>query len=185
MNTKFGTPDQDDLDLINKQSRRPLTADEVYTFELYLCDDKVDRDYERFSDSTLEELSKAVVGLVGVIDHKINSIARIYKSELVQETEKTYVKAWAYMMRIPKNEDFIAEIDGGIRKEVSISCAVRSVKCNICGQEMNLCTHHKGDLYYDRQCHGILVGLLDVYDWAFVSVPAQRNAQILKTTRSQ
>ena len=42
-----------ELDLINKYARRPLKEEEVYAFSLVLCDNEIDRDYERFSDSSL------------------------------------------------------------------------------------------------------------------------------------
>ena len=33
---------------INRFSRRELSVEEVYVFSLLLCDNEVDRDYERF-----------------------------------------------------------------------------------------------------------------------------------------
>ena len=35
-----------DLELINKLTRRKLSEDEVYVFSLVLCDNDIDRDYE-------------------------------------------------------------------------------------------------------------------------------------------
>lgn len=46
-----------ELALINIQSLRPLTAEEVFTFRLAACDNKVDRDYERFTEQALEGLA--------------------------------------------------------------------------------------------------------------------------------
>ena len=43
-----------DLELINRQTLRPLAAEEVFLFRLAACDDQVDRDYERFTDAALE-----------------------------------------------------------------------------------------------------------------------------------
>ena len=39
----------DELAKINTYTRREFTADEVYTFSLVLCDNDVDRDFERFT----------------------------------------------------------------------------------------------------------------------------------------
>ena len=47
----------EDLALINQLARKELKAEEVYTFSVRLCDDQVDRDFERFSPQTLEELA--------------------------------------------------------------------------------------------------------------------------------
>ena len=40
---------QSDLDLINTYSRRSLSKDEVYIFSVVLCDNEVDREFEKFS----------------------------------------------------------------------------------------------------------------------------------------
>ena len=48
-------PDGQAMEAINRLSRSTLTADEVYTFSVRLCDNEVDRDWERFAPQTLEE----------------------------------------------------------------------------------------------------------------------------------
>ena len=48
---------ENELRLINKQTLRELTAEEVFTFRLAACDNQVDRDYERFTDKALEGLA--------------------------------------------------------------------------------------------------------------------------------
>ena len=50
----IGRAEADDLALINQLARRELTADEVYTFAVRLCDNDIDRDFERFDDEALE-----------------------------------------------------------------------------------------------------------------------------------
>lgn len=42
--------EQRDLDLINNYTRRKLSKDEVYIFSVVLCDNEVDREFEKFSD---------------------------------------------------------------------------------------------------------------------------------------
>ena len=59
----IGAPDESELALINALARRELEADEVYTFALRLCDNDIDRDFERFDDGTLDELATMFVGL--------------------------------------------------------------------------------------------------------------------------
>ena len=49
-----GEPGEDELERINALTRRALGADEVYTFALRLCDNDIDRDFERFDDGTLD-----------------------------------------------------------------------------------------------------------------------------------
>lgn len=41
--------DQRELEQIHQFSRKELTAEEVYTFSVRLCDNEIDRDGERFS----------------------------------------------------------------------------------------------------------------------------------------
>ena len=56
----------EDMVLINQYTRRQLSKDEVYIFSLVLCDNDVDRDYERFSVKALEGLSKLFMGKTGI-----------------------------------------------------------------------------------------------------------------------
>ena len=186
----IGTPDREELELINTLSRRELGADEVYTFALRLCDNDVDRDFERFDDTALDQLAPMFVGASGVFDHQWSArgqTARIYRAQVVggdgtltsDGRPCRYVKGWAYMMRTAENAALIAEIDGGIKREVSVGCAVDKVVCSICGQELDACPHEKGEESEGQVCHGVLTGALDVYEWSFVAVPAQRRAGVI------
>lgn len=187
----IGTPDQEELGLINALARRELGADEVYTFALRLCDNDIDRDLERFDDATLDQLAPMFVGASGVFDHQWSArgqTARIYRAEVVggeglltsDGRPYRFLKGWAYLMRTAENAALIAEIDGGIKREVSVGCAVERVVCSVCGQELDGCPHEKGEEYDGQVCHGVLTGARDVYEWSFVAVPAQRAAGVLK-----
>lgn len=191
---KSAVPGAEDMALINAMSRRELEADEVYTFALRLCDNEIDRDLERFDDQTLEELAGLFLGAPGIFDHCWSAkgqTARLYRTEVTAEPDAftvdgrpyRYLKGWAYMMRTEDNADLIAEIDGGIKREVSVGCAVKRVTCSICGQELSFCSHERGRQYDGRTCHGILTGATDAYEWSFVAVPAQRQAGVVKSKR--
>ena len=188
----IGTPESDELALINSLARRELGADEVYTFALRLCDNDIDRDFERFDDGTLDELAPMFVGVSGVFDHQWSAkeqTARIYRTEVVGGdgtlTEDgrpcRFLKGWAYMMRTDENAALIAEIDGGIKREVSVGCAVEKVICSVCGGELEDCPHEKGEKYDGQVCCGVLTGAIDAYEWSFVAVPAQRKAGVIKS----
>ncbi|MCI8840579.1 MAG: hypothetical protein HFF25_08160 [Oscillospiraceae bacterium] len=188
----IGTPGGEELALINALARRELGADEVYTFALRLCDNDVDRDFERFGDGTLDQLVPLFVGVSGVFDHQWSAkgqTARIYRTQVVEDGGALtadgrpcrYLKGWAYMMRTQENAALIAEIDGGIKREVSVGCAVDKVLCSICGRELDQCPHEKGEEYGGQVCHGVLTGAADVYEWSFVAVPAQRRAGVIKS----
>lgn len=50
-----GAPTPQELELINNYTVKPLSADEVYTFGIVLCDNEIDRDFERFDILALEK----------------------------------------------------------------------------------------------------------------------------------
>lgn len=66
----------EELALINTWSKKPLTAQEVYVFSVRLCDNEVDRDYERFPAQTLEALAPLFLGKSGIFDHNCRPAAR-------------------------------------------------------------------------------------------------------------
>lgn len=183
---------EEQLTAINRLSRRPLTADEVFVFSVNLCDNEIDRDCERFPLASLEKLGELFLGMTGVFDHSPkaeNQSARIFETRLetadsVNSVGEAYavLKAWAYMVRCDKNADLILEIDAGIKKEVSVGCAVEQVLCSVCGEDQKAggCSHRKGEIYGEQLCHHLLVNPTDAYEWSFVAVPAQKNAGVTK-----
>lgn len=186
-----GVCTDEELELVNAFARAELKAEDVYIFSVLLCDNEVDRDYERFSENTLRELSELFVGVTGICDHDWrsgNQVARIYRTELVTDKNRTtsygtpyvYLKGYAYMLRTESNAELIAEIDGGIKRETSVGCSVAGSVCSICGEDIALCSHVKGRQYGEKQCCAILEGAVDAYEWSFVAVPAQRGAGVIK-----
>ena len=62
-----------DLECINQYTRRPFTEQEVYTFSVVLCDNEIDRDFERFSVEALHTLSQLFLGKTGIFDHNMKT----------------------------------------------------------------------------------------------------------------
>ena len=177
-----GTPTAVQLEAINAQAKARLTAEQVYVFSLRLCDDQVDRDYERFDTGALGTLAKLFIGKTGVVDHKWSAdkqIARIFETQVVKEGGISYIKAWAYIRR-GGNDEIIADIEAGIKKEVSVGCAMGMAVCSVCGSEYGTCGHLKGESYDGEVCCAILKEPMDAYEFSFVAVPAQREAGVLK-----
>ena len=180
------------LSKLNEFTRREHTKDEVYIFSVILCDNEIDRDGERFTVSALNKLAELFVGKTGVFDHNPstqNQNARIFDTQCITDEDKktsfgeayTYVKALAYMIKTEKNADLIKEIEGGIKKEVSISCSVNRQICSVCGaNKVEGCEHRKGKIYNGKVCATVLDDPTDAYEWSFVAVPAQRNAGVTK-----
>lgn len=185
--------DKTELDKINSLTRREFKEKELYTFPVALCDNDVDRDGEAFSDEALEQMKGLFVGKTGIFDHDPkgeNQSARIYDTEVITDPEKVtafgapykYLRGKAYMVRTDANKSLIAEIDAGIKKEVSVSCSANSKICSICGAEQhnNACEHIKGREYNGKLCYHTLDDITDAYEWSFVAVPAQPRAGVTK-----
>ena len=178
-----GAPTAVQLEAINAQAKAQLTQEQVYVFSLRLCDDQVDRDFERFDTAALGTLAKLFIGKTGVVDHKWSAdkqIARIFETQVVKEAGISYIKAWAYIRRGGSNDDVIADIEAGIKKEVSVGCAMGMAVCSVCGSEYGTCGHMKGEAYDGQVCCAILKEPMDAYEFSFVAVPAQREAGVLK-----
>ena len=178
-----GVPTAVQLEAINAQAKAQLTAEQVYVFSLRLCDDQVDRDQERFDTAALPALAKLFIGKTGIVDHRWsaeNQVARIFETQVVKERNVSYIKAWAYIRRGGSNDEIIADIEAGIKKEVSVGCAMGMAVCSVCGSEYGTCGHCKGECYDGQVCCAILKEPMDAYEFSFVAVPAQREAGVLK-----
>ena len=178
-----GMPTAAQLEAINAHAKGKLTAEQVYVFSLRLCDDQVDRDMERFDTAALPELAKLFIGKTGIVDHRWSSdaqVARIFETQVVREDGVSYIKAWAYIRRGGSAQEVIDDIEAGIKKEVSVGCAMGWSACSICGGEYGTCGHQKGQYYDGQLCCAILKEPVDAYEFSFVAVPAQPGAGVMK-----
>lgn len=185
---------KEDMELIQQYARRELSPEEIYTFNLVLCNNDVDRDFEKFSVEALEQMAKLFLGKTGIFDHSMkssNQKARVFYTNVERvEGRKTLdgedyycLKARAYMLNSKENQELIDEIDTGIKKEVSVSCSVGEARCSICGtnKRKEHCSHVAGKTYGDKMCFSILNDATDAYEFSFVAVPAQREAGVTKS----
>ena len=183
--------DKNDLTKINELTRREFGEEELYTFPVTLCDNEIDRDGEVFTDGALEKMRELFVGRTGIFDHDPkgnNQTARIYDTEVITDPEKLtsygvpykYLRGKAYAVRTDENKSLIAEIDAGIKKEVSVSCSAAKRICSVCGNADGGCEHVKGRVYDGKLCYHMLDDITDAYEWSFVAVPAQINAGVTK-----
>lgn len=184
----------EDLAKIQQFSRRELLPEEIYVFNVDLCNNDVDRDYEKFSVETLKQMAELFVGKTGIFDHSMKSAdqtARIFDAfvekvngKKTADGEDFYsLKAKAYMLNNEENKSLIDSIEAGIKKEVSVSCSVDKAYCSICHTDRKraACEHRKGKMYGDRLCFNILTDATDAYEFSFVAVPAQREAGVTKS----
>lgn len=189
------TPEAADIALIRSYAHGKLAPEDVYTFSVILCDNEIDRDFQRFDEETLETLAELFCGKTGISDHDWRSekqVARIYRTKIVRTpgrrcadgSEYVALKAWAYMLRTEANAALIADIEGGIKKEISVGCSVSETVCSICGAHGG-CGHVPGQSYQGKLCFSTLHGAADAYEWSFVAVPAQRGAGVTKALGSE
>lgn len=188
-----------DLKKINKYTLSPVTAEDVFIFKATMADNEQDdRNFMPFDLKALQALKRLYPGKTMLKDHSRradNQIARIYDTELVQDESKqtelgeihTELIAKIYMIKTDSNKDLIAEIRGGIKKEVSTSCVPEKMVCNICGVDnmKDYCRHWPGVEYNledgsgkttKKRCKMLLSGAKEAYELSFVAVPAQPRA---------
>lgn len=185
---------QADLEKINRYTRREFGADEIYTFSVVLCDNEIDRDGERFTVGALQKLAELFPGKTGIFNHSMqaqNQTARIYSCGVERDEARrtqcgepySRLVAQAYLPKSEKNGDLILELESGIKKEVSVGCAVAGVNCSVCGADLKKegCAHTRGKSYGGKICCAELSEPTDAYEWSFVAVPAQREAGVIKS----
>lgn len=185
--------EKEDLEKINTFTRTHFGADELYAFSVILCDNNIDRDYEKFSVEALYQLKDKFLGKTGICDHSMKSAdqkARIFHTWVekindrkTQDGEELYqLKAKAYMVRTDENMPLIKEIEAGIKKEVSVSCSMRKNICSVCGNDKrtSYCEHINGKSYNGQVAYSVLSDVNDAYEFSFVAVPAQREAGVTK-----
>ncbi len=177
-----------ELALINRQTLRPLKAEEIYTFRLAACDNQVDRDYERFTDQALEKLAVLFVGKSVLMDHVWcagSQTARVYAAQVEDDGAVKRLILRCYMPRTEQTAGTITAIETGILRECSVGCAMERAVCSICGadQAKTCCRHVQGREYDGRQCVMELDGARDAYEVSLVAVPAQPGAGVVKSKR--
>lgn len=184
----------EDIEKINTFTRSDFTGESLYIFSVVLCDNDIDRDYEKFSVEALQQMKNLFVGKTGIFDHSMKSAdqkARIFDTwvEQVQgartsDGEQLYrLRAKAYMVKSDENMPLITEIEAGIKKEISISCAAAKSICSVCGRDRRSegCPHIGGRSYDGKTASFTLSDITDAYEFSFVAVPAQRDAGVTKS----
>jgi hypothetical protein len=189
----------EDLKKINKYTLSPVKAEDVFIFKATIADNEQDdRNFMPFDLKALKDLKKLYPGKTMLKDHARradNQIARIFDTEIIENTGKmtelgevhTELIAKMYMIRTESNKDLIAEIIGGIKKEVSTSTVPEKMVCNICNTDnmKNWCRHWPGREYTiedgsatgtKKLCKMLLHGAKEAYELSFVAVPAQPRA---------
>ena len=181
----------EDMKKINQYTLSPLKPDDVFVFKAAIADTgNDDRNFEPFSDKSLENLKALYPGKTVISDHdrkSENQIARVYDTEIKNSDGLNQLVAKCYMVKTQSNGDLISEINGGIKKEVSTCCAPETAICSICGVDnmKTYCPHYPGSEYKDADgnekiCTFLIDGVKEAYELSFVAVPAQPRAGTCK-----
>ena len=177
-----------ELEKINNYSLEELKPEEIYAFKIAVCSNAqdTDRDNEPLMLKAVEQLAEKLKGKTVLNDHNPstkNQTARIYdtvleKSDTLTEIGEplTRLIAHSYMIKTAGNADLIAEIKGGIKKEVSVGFSTSKYQCSICGKDFGYCPHQKGQTYDGKTCRALITDCTDAYEVSFVAVPCQIDA---------
>jgi hypothetical protein len=177
-------PDLDDMKLINSFAKRELRADEVYVASMYLANDQVDRTFERFPISYLEQFAETIVGrslLIGH-DHRSAPEGLFFKAEVTKEGDVTHLRPSFYVVKTRANEHLRAQIDGGVYRYVSIGFHYEDLVCDICGQSIfdRECPHVPGQEYDGAVCTATYSGKAEAVEGSIVYLGAQYGAELKK-----
>lgn len=186
---------EQEMEKVNRHTIEPLKPEDVYLFEIELCDNDVDRVYDKMTDSFLEQIANNIVGVTGLKDHdwsSDNQISRLYDASVVIDSKpnslgetRKYVLGRAYTLS--KYKDYIDKIKSGLLKESSIAFKSVNDTCSICGEPMikdsgdiGHCKngHVAGDMIDGKLCYNSINELADVMEWSLVAVPCQHKAGI-------
>lgn len=187
---------RDEIEKVNEHTIESLSPEDVYLFEIELCDNDVDRVGDHMTDHFLEQVAENAAGLPGLKDHdwsSDNQLSRLYDATVAVDPERTtklgeqrkYVLGKAYTLS--KYEDYIEKINAGLLKECSISFESEGDTCSICGKAMikdendvGHCEngHVAGTMVDGKLCCNELSNLVDTMEWSLVAVPCQHNAGI-------
>ena len=182
----FQIPDED-YKKISGMLCKEIAIEDLATFEITLCTNQIDRDFEAFHDTTIVyNLLPMYDGKTGFITDSIRGrIYETYTKQIKKENNDTedgtsFTQTIALIGKVfiinntAETRQFIMDIeDGYIKDNISISCSCLTKQCSICGADVfkNPCNHKKGNFYNNRLCYYYLEDVTDVYEWAFVKEP--------------
>lgn len=206
----FGpNPTERDLDRINAFALEPLTADGVYVRRMHLANTQVDRAFERFTERNIRQLTKSIVGKSLMLGHDYGGVpqGRFFDASVQKQDGVAHATPEFYVVRAaPSAEEAIAQIDGGVWKDVSVGFNFEAMQCDLClGDYLsyNACPHIAGETYgvdqvVEGERHGFEVlrdgkevvctvnygtGQVEGLEGSFVWLGCQYDAEVVKAHR--
>lgn len=170
---KYGTPTDEQLAKINRMTKRPFKAEEVYTFKAKMIGDAlIPGRYIKLDKSLLEEYDKD--GQDGNVAYMLNhrwtawlglsyqkgviNLGRVYDSWLEEAHDLPDESVAQYgMVYIPRDREkdgvntneVIESIEDGTLRDVSVGIGWTRSECSICGNDIRSsdCEHRLGKTY--------------------------------------
>lgn len=150
----FGpNPTERDLGRINSYALEPLNAEDVYVRRMHLCNNQVDRSFERFTERNLRQITKSIVGKSVMLGHDYRGApqGRFFDASVEKTDGVAHAVPEFYVVRAaPSAAEAIAQIDGGVWKDVSVGFNYEAMQCDLCGGDyldFNACQHLAGEAY--------------------------------------
>lgn len=169
---------QDDVMLaINAFSVRELAASEVAVFTADICSDQVDLHFSRFPVEELEKIAGMLPGTPLMERHDVRGTlprGTWFRSWLHWGDDGVVtVRGQVYLLRSADNAEFIAQMEAGVYREISIGFAFRLPVCSVCGEDLRTCEHVPGKTYEGEVCHYVMRDVTDVHEASLVAAGSQ------------
>lgn len=159
-------PTDEQVELINRFTMSPKTADELAVFPAHACNTLWDRDDDRFVEETIKGFGSIAppyspIGKGFLIGHNHHSlpVGKIFdqsveKFDIGTGKEELYLRTWQYMPKTPQYMSFLENLDFGVYQHVSVGVMLNEAKCSVCANEWSwnpwfcVAGHEKG-FHYD------------------------------------
>jgi hypothetical protein len=176
----------DALAAINKFTRRPVTAEEVYVGRAELANDVHDKSGERFPPPYLERFAETIVGapVLEAHDKKRSGVGKWFGASVDRHADGS-----AHLITdfyLDAKSDLARRVDLGIASDVSIGVMVPKMAraCDLCGKAYEGgCTHNVLEEYGGKTCtltYGGDVRRVRAIEGSFVGVGCQHGAQVMR-----
>jgi hypothetical protein len=174
------------LAAINRFSRRPVTAEEIYVGRAELANDVVDKSGERFPPAYLARFAETIVGapVLEAHDKKKSGVGKWFGASVDKSADGHSRLITDFYL--DAKSDLARRVDLGIASEVSIGVMVPKLArtCDLCGKAYDgPCTHNVLEEYSGKVCtltYGGDVSRVRAIEGSFVGVGCQHGAQVMR-----
>lgn len=153
------SPSEEQLERINKFTRRLVSADEVAVFNTLSCNDLIDRDLDRFTTQTVKDFAAlehpySSIGKSFMVNHDYSKapVGRIFGAGTKKVNGATFLTNEVYVPNTDQYKNYLENVEFGINWAVSVGVMLDANNCSICGNHMysfGFCQngHMKGQFY--------------------------------------